>query len=101
MKIQTTIPEFTLRFAVPQDVGLVLHFIRELAVYEKLEHEVVATEEILMQNLFGERRVAEVIIGEYDGQPVGFALFFHNFSTFLGKPGIYLVPWRVAPGTPA
>ncbi len=97
MKIPTIIPEFTLRFAEPQDVGLVLHFIRELAKYEKLEHEVVATEEILTQNLFGERRVAEVVIGEYDGQPVSFALFFHNFSTFLGRPGLYLEDLYVSP----
>jgi GNAT superfamily N-acetyltransferase len=97
MNILTSIPEFTLRFAVPEDVGLVLHFIRELAKYEKLEHEVVATEEILTQNLFGERRVAEVVIGEYDGQPVSFALFFHNFSTFLGRPGLYLEDLYVSP----
>ncbi len=97
MKIQTSIPEFTLRFAVPEDVGLVLHFIRELASFEKLEREVVATEEILMENLFGERRFAEVVIGEYGGQPVSFALFFHNFSTFLGRHGLYLEDLYVHP----
>ena len=97
MKISTSIPEFTLRFAVPEDVGLILHFIRELARFEKLEREVVATEETLIGNLFGERRFAEVVIGEYGGEPVSFALFFHNFSTFLGRPGLYLEDLYVNP----
>jgi len=70
-------------------VPVILGFIRDLAVYEKLLHEVEADEESLRKNLF-EKNYAEVIIGELDGIPVGFALFFHNFSTFLGKPGIYL-----------
>ncbi|MCF8381602.1 MAG: GNAT family N-acetyltransferase [Bacteroidales bacterium] len=69
---------------------LVLEFINHLAVYEKLSHEVVATAEDLGKYLFGEHRVAEVILGKFKGEVVGFALFFHNFSTFLGKPGIYL-----------
>ena len=69
---------------------MILNFIKKLAVYEKLAHKVTADEDILRETLFGERRYAEVIIGYHLGEPVGFALFFHNYSTFLGKPGIYL-----------
>jgi GNAT superfamily N-acetyltransferase len=87
--IETKIENFTLRFAEEKDVSLILNFIKELAEYEKLTNEVVATEEILKESLFV-RKMAEVIIGDYKGKPVCFALFFHNFSTFLGKPGIYL-----------
>ena len=75
---------------------LILEFIKELADYEKMLNEVVATEEILMESLF-ERKMAEVIIGEYKNKPVAFALFFHNFSTFLGRPGIYLEDLYVKP----
>lgn len=85
------------RQASEGDVPLVLSFIRELAAYERLSHEVVATEENLRANLFGEQRYAEVLIAEHDGAPAGFALFFHNFSTFLGKPGIYLEDLYVKP----
>ncbi|QIN82631.1 GNAT family N-acetyltransferase [Rubrobacter tropicus] len=85
------------REATVDDVPLVLSFIRELAEYEKLSHEVVATEGALRETLFGERRYAEVLIGEQDGAPAGFALFFHNYSTFLGKPGIYLEDLYVRP----
>jgi GNAT superfamily N-acetyltransferase len=81
---------FEIRNAVPEDVPVILSFIRKLAEYERLSHEVTATEEGLRATLFGERRYAEVIIGYERGQPVGFALFFHNYSTFLGRPGIYL-----------
>lgn len=81
---------FEIRNAVPADVPVILSFIRKLAEYERLSHEVTATEEGLRATLFGERRNAEVIIGYEHGQPVGFALFFHNYSTFLGRPGIYL-----------
>ena len=87
--INTKIQGFNLRFVTEEDVPLILRFIKELADYEKLLHEVHATEEILMNSLFI-RKGAEVIIGEYEGEPVGFALFFHNFSTFTGKPGLYL-----------
>lgn len=81
---------FTIRNSEAKDVPLIMEFIRGLAKYEKLEHEVVATEAGLERYLFGDERVAEVLLG-YEGEvPVGFALFFHNFSTFLGKPGIYL-----------
>lgn len=87
--IHTSNERFKLRFADEEDVQLVLNFIKELAEYEEMLDEVVATEEVLHGSLFV-KKAAEVIIGEYDGKPVGFALFFHNFSTFLGRPGIYL-----------
>ena len=83
--------------ATETDVPLLLRFIRDLAVYEKLEHEVVATQEVLRRTLFGERRYAEALIARLDGEPVGFALYFHNFSTFLGKPGLYLEDLFVEP----
>ena len=79
-----------IRFATSDDVPLILHFIQELAKYEKLSHEVIATEEILRTNLFGDKKYVEVLLGYVDNKAVSFALFFHNFSTFLGKPGIYL-----------
>ena len=85
------------REAAGDDVPLILSFIRELAEYERLSHEVVATEKALRESLFGKRRYAEVLIAEHDGAPAGFALFFHNFSTFLGKPGIYLEDLYVKP----
>ena len=90
-------PGTRVREASEEDVPLILSFIRELAEYEKLSHEVVATEEELRKSLFGERRYAEVLIAEHDGSPAGFALFFHNFSTFLGKPGVYLEDLYVNP----
>jgi GNAT superfamily N-acetyltransferase len=96
-KIPTQIPALTLRFAQEADVPLILSFIKKLAEYEKLSHEVVTDEATLRQSLFGERRVAEVIIGDYNDEPVAFALFFHNFSTFLGRPGIYLEDLYVNP----
>ena len=79
------------------DVPLIAELIRGLARYEKLEHEVVMTEEKLRDSLFGERRYAETLIAEADGEPVGFALFFHNYSTFLAQPGIYLEDLFVLP----
>lgn len=95
--IKTRIPGFVVRFAEPADVALILGFIKGLAEYEKLSHEVSATEDVLQETLFGSRRVAEVIVGEYHGEAVAFALFFHNFSTFLGRPGIYLEDLFVKP----
>ncbi len=86
-----------IRTASPDDVGLILSFIRELAEYEKLDHEVVASEQDLRETLFGDRTVAEVLIAEHESRPAGFALFFHNYSTFLGKPGIYLEDLFVRP----
>mgnify|MGYP005855213725 CR=1 FL=1 len=88
--IKTSIPGFTLKNAEPADVPVILDLIKGIAEYEKLSHEVVATEELLMQNLFGDKSYAEVVIGYEGDTPVGFALFFHNFSTFTGKPGLYL-----------
>ena len=86
-----------IRSAVREDVGTILHFIRSLAIYEKLLDDVVADEEKLMRTLFGERPYAEVLIAEWQGNPAGFALFFHNYSTFLAKPGIYLEDLFVDP----
>ena len=83
--------------AEERDAGLILSFIKELAEYERLSHEVVATEELLRASLFGERPVAEVLIAYAGHEAVGFALFFHNFSTFLGRPGIYLEDLYVQP----
>ena len=94
---QTPDPRIALRFATADDAGLILDFIRLLAKYENLTHEVVTDVDQLRQSLFGERRVAEVVIASYDGEPAGFALFFHNFSTFLGLPGIYLEDLFVIP----
>jgi GNAT superfamily N-acetyltransferase len=79
-----------IREATEADVPLILQFIRDLADYERLADRVVATEEMLRRTLFGSPRFAEVLIAEEDGAPAGFALFFHNYSTFLGQPGIYL-----------
>ena len=79
------------------DVPLIAELIRGLARYEKLEDEVVMTEEKLTDSLFGERRYAETLIAQDDGEAVGFALFFHNFSTFLAQPGIYLEDLFVVP----
>jgi GNAT superfamily N-acetyltransferase len=81
---------FAIRPATPADVVHIHAMIVELAVFEKLEHMVVATEELLHEGLFGVRPSCEAIIGEDDGEVVTFALFFHNFSTFLTKKGLYL-----------
>jgi GNAT superfamily N-acetyltransferase len=83
-------PKFSIRAATVDDIPLVLRFIKELADYEKLPHEVTATEEILRRNLFTERKTAEVLLAREGENYIGFALFFQNFSSFLGKPGIYL-----------
>ncbi len=88
--------DLKIRIASEADVALILSFIRELAEYEKLLDEIIATEELLREWLF-EKRVAETLIGEIDGEPVAFALFFHNFSTFLGRGGIYLEDLYVRP----
>jgi GNAT superfamily N-acetyltransferase len=87
----------TIRPATPSDVPLIAHFIRALAEYERLAQEVVLREDDLRENLFGPRRYAEVLFVEENGQPVGFALFFHNFSTFLARPGLYLEDLFVLP----
>ncbi|HEY1137785.1 MAG TPA: GNAT family N-acetyltransferase [Xanthomonadaceae bacterium] len=90
-------PVIVIRTAVREDVGQILAFIRELAEYEKLAHEAVADEAGLAAQLFGATPRAEVLIAEVDGQAAGFALFFHNFSTFVGKPGLYLEDLFVRP----
>lgn len=87
----------TIRPATRGEVPLVLQFIRDLARYERLEHEVSASEAELGEALFGERPYAEVVFACSGGEPVGFALFFHNFSTFKGRPGIYLEDLFVRP----
>ncbi len=87
----------TIRAAGRSDVALIFAFIRELAAYEKLSEEVVATEDTLAATLFGPHPAAEVLIAEVDGGPAGFALFFFNYSTFLGRPGIYLEDLFVRP----
>jgi GNAT superfamily N-acetyltransferase len=87
MTVDTT---FAIRPATPADVAHIHAMIVELAVFEKLEHLVVATEELLHEGLFGARPACEAIIGEADGEVVSFALFFHNFSTFLTRKGLYL-----------
>ena len=88
---------FSIRQASVEDVPLVLSFIRQLAEYERLSHEAVMTEEVLRKSLFGPRPYAEVLLGYADEKPVAFAVFFHNFSTFLGKPGLYLEDLFVIP----
>ena len=97
MNIDTSLPDFVLRKATVEDCPLILNFIRELADYEKLLHEVVASVETLEESLFGEVSYAQSVIGEYHGTAVGYALFFHNFSTFTGRPGIYLEDLYVQP----
>ncbi len=87
----------SVRFAVPADLPLIAKFIRDLAVYEELLHEVRFDEAKLSECLFGARPYAEVLIAEDAGAGVGFALFFHNFSTFEGRPGIYLEDLFVSP----
>ena len=82
--------QLKIRTAAIEDVPLIFEFIKALAEYEKLTHEVTANEGLLKETLFEKQKVAEVVIGYYEGIPVGFALFFHNFSTFVGRPGIYL-----------
>jgi len=86
-----------IRPAVIEDVPLIFAFIRELAEYEHLAHTVVATEDLLRQTLFGPKPAAEIRIATLDGKPAGFALFFQNYSTFVGRPGIYLEDLFVRP----
>jgi len=90
-------PYLNIRPAIIDDCPLVLRFIRELADYEQLLHEVIAEVSTLEQSLFGDTRHAEVVIAEYQGLPVGFALFFHNYSTFLARPGLYLEDLYIQP----
>ena len=87
----------SIRPATAADLPLIAQLIRDLAEYERLAHEVRFDDEVLRTKLFGPRPYAEVVIGEIDGQAQGFALFFHNFSTFEGRPGIYLEDLFVRP----
>ena len=86
----TSATHFSIRPAEPADITHIHSMIVELAVFEKLEHMVVATEELLHEGLFGDRPACEAVVGEENGEVVTFALFFHNFSTFLTKKGLYL-----------
>ena len=93
-----TVPaELVIRFATADDTAAILGFIRDLAEYEKLSHEVVADEARLRATLFGVRPAAEVLIAEVGGAPAGFALFFQSYSTFLARPGLYLEDLFVRP----
>ena len=87
----------SIRQASIEDCPLILQFIKQLADYEKLLHEVVANVTTLEESLFGDRPYAEVVIAEHQDQPVGFALFFHNYSNFLGQPGLYLEDLYIQP----
>jgi len=89
--------DLSLKMATEEDVPLILSFIKGLAEYERLADAVIATEDGLRQTLFGPRPYAECVIARWQGQPAGFALFFHNYSTFLGRPGIYLEDLFVKP----
>jgi GNAT superfamily N-acetyltransferase len=86
-----------IRFARPDDIDAIHGFILDLAAFERLSHEVRADKAVLARHLFGTRPMAEVLIAQIDGAAVGFALFFHNFSTFEGRPGIYLEDLFVRP----
>jgi GNAT superfamily N-acetyltransferase len=90
MPLQEENSSIEIRPAAEADVAVVLGFIKKLAAYEKLSTEVVATEELLRETLFGVRRTAEAAIAYLNKRPVGFVLFFHNYSTFLGRPGLYI-----------
>lgn len=89
--------KLVIRNAVPADTSVILELIKELADYEKLSNEVTATAQDLQNNLFAENTFIEVLIAEYEYKPAGYALFFHNFSTFTGKPGLYLEDLFVRP----
>ena len=95
--MSTTVSNFMIRPAAENDAATIFSLIKELADYEQLTHEVVATENDIRRSLFGEHPFAEALIGEYQRNPISFALFFYNFSTFIGKPGIYLEDLYVKP----
>ena len=97
MRFITPVPGLYFRFASRDDIAVILTLVRELAEFEKLLEQVAADEATLGEQLFGSRRVAEVVLAELDGETVGFAVFFHNFSTFLGRAGLYLEDLYVKP----
>jgi len=90
-------PQFRIEPATEQDLALILRLIKDLAAYERLSHEVTATEAELRESLFGPHPAAEVVIGYAEQEPAGFAVFFQNFSTFRGRPGLYLEDLFVVP----
>src|SRR5689334_15781502 len=99
-EIMSALPDsspFRIRFAQPEDIPTILDLIHALAEYERAPHEVIATEALLKENLFGAHPAAEVLLVEEKGESVGFALFFHNFSTWMGRPGLYLEDLFVRP----
>jgi GNAT superfamily N-acetyltransferase len=95
-EMETNIPHYKVRKAKPGDEKILCDLIKELASYENLLDEVEATEERIRETIF-DKQYAEVLIGEYDGKPISYALFFHNYSTFLTKPGLYLEDIYVKP----
>src|SRR5262245_58385966 len=97
--MSTAPSDLVIRFCSPHDVPTILHFIRALARYEKLESHVVADEVKLHMTLFGAQPAAEVLLAELTGKPIGFALFFASYSTFLAQPGLYLEDLFVEPET--
>lgn len=90
MSFSASLPDFEIAPASIEDVPLILAFIKKLAEYERLAHDVVATEDSLRRTLFEPRKTAEVAIGYFQKKPIGLVLFFHNYSTFLGRPGLYI-----------
>lgn len=96
MKFKTSNSDFTVRIAEEKDIPIVFSFIKELAEYEDLSHRVMATEEAIFHAMF-EKRIIEAIIGEFEGIPVGFFLYYYTFSTFAGKTGIYLEDVYIKP----
>lgn len=88
--MKKTLPNIAFRFAEEKDIELILEFIKNLAEYEKLAYEVVASSESLRSSLFDKKAYAEVVFSLVDNKETGFVIFFHNYSTFLGKPGIYI-----------
>jgi GNAT superfamily N-acetyltransferase len=95
--VTATAPPFTIRAATPADVPLILGFIKELAAYEQLAHEVRATEALLHESLFAPGAVAHAVVAHEGETPAGFALYFFSFSTFVGRPGLYLEDLFVRP----
>ena len=95
--MEKSISKLTVRKAAPDDAGLILGFIRELARYEKAEHEVVATREGIIASLFAEDANARALICSLDDQPIGYAVYFYNYSTWLGKKGLYLEDLYITP----
>ncbi|NCQ18488.1 MAG: GNAT family N-acetyltransferase [Ignavibacteria bacterium CG_4_8_14_3_um_filter_37_9] len=89
--------ELSIRQAAEEDIPRILSFIKKIAAYEKLSHEVIATEDILRKSLFGEKPGAEVVFGYVENEPVAYAVYFYNFSTFIGKKGLYLEDLFVLP----